>query len=131
MIQGVSYGLVPLSSNVPTAATSPAPSADTVPRTFAGGTITPLDADLDFRAHVAICGEPQVSVDWDQHSKEVNLNQMTPSPVAFSASAHSIHDAIASPFFLDTGANAHITPERSHSARSRPTSSISGVGGCH
>lgn len=123
MINGIAYA--------PVSTLSTAPTTDTALFTATGGNVTPLDATYDFLASIAVCGAPQVSIDWDVHSKSVDLNQVPSVPVAFSASRAPILDLADSPFFLDTGANAHISPEQSDFKTLRPISPhpITGIGG--
>lgn len=130
-IGGFTYSLTPVKSNV--AATAAISSSDSALGAFTSASIMTLDADYDFHAGIAVCGEPRVSVDWSRHATAVDLNQVTPSPVAFSASRTPIQGLADAPFFLDTGANAHISPERSDFKSLRPISPhpISGVGGSY
>lgn len=45
-----------------------------------------LGADRDFYAPITVCGEPHASVNWDQHTKLVDLNQVPATPMRLSAS---------------------------------------------
>ena len=123
MINGVAYA--------PVSTLSTAPTTDTALFTVTGGNVAPLDANYDFLASIAVCGEPRTSLDWDKHSKSVDLNQVPSMPVAFSASRTPIMALADSPFFLDTGANAHISPVRSDFKMLHPISPhpITGIGG--
>ena len=42
---------------------------------------TTLDADYDFHAYIAMSGEPRVSVNWNDPSKLVDLDQVIAEPV--------------------------------------------------
>ena len=114
MINGIAYA--------PVSTLSTAPTTNTALFTATGGNVTPLDATYGFLASIAVCGAPQVSIDWDVHSKSVDLNQVPSVPVAFSASRAPILDLADLPFFLDTGVNAHISPEQSDFKTLRPIS---------
>jgi hypothetical protein len=88
--------------------------------------------DYEFHAFVTMTGPLRASVDWGDHSKPVNPDQVIAEPVAFTASRVPISSLKEAPFFLDTGASTcHISPERSDFKTLRPISShpVSGVGG--
>ena len=114
-INGVSYTPVPTATAVPSVASSLTPNADAAMCAFtSGGSVTTLDAEYDFDACIAICGESRAPVNWDQHTKLVDLNQVP-----------------LTPSLADTGADSHISPERSDFKTLRPISPhpIAGVGG--
>ena len=127
---GVAYNLVPATQPVPSVAPPPTATADGTVCALASASITTLDADYDFIANIAICGEPRASVNWNEMSKSIDLNQVPIAPVAYTASRIPIQTLEDSPFFLDTGANAHISPERSDFKMLRAISPhpIAGVG---
>ena len=114
MINGIAYTSVSTLSTVPT--------TNTALFTATGGNVTPLDATYNFLISIAVCGAPQVSIDWDIHSKSINLNQVPSVPVAFSALCAPILDLADSPFFLDTSANVHISLEQSNFKTLHPIS---------
>ena len=128
---GVAYNLVPATPTVPPVAPPPTATADGTVCALASASITSLDADYNFIANIAICGEPRASINWNNMSRSINLNQVPVTPVAYMASRIPIQTLEESPFFLDTGANAHILPERSDFKTLRAISPhpIAGVGG--
>jgi hypothetical protein len=104
VIQGVTYDLVPRPAAAPSGSSPSIPPAN----------IAELDdnAGFDFYAGIAMCGDPCASVDWSAYSRPASTSDASAS-VAYSASRVPIRSLEDSPFFLDTGANAHISPERS------------------
>ena len=125
---GVPYNFVPVTSTGPTPTSSNAATTGTI--TSANIATADTNYDFEFVAHIAVCGEPRASIDWTKEAKQVDLNQIEVTPVAFTASRVPIKSLEESPFFLDTGANTHISPERSDFKSLRPISPhpISGLG---
>ena len=128
---GIPYNLVPA---IPTGSAT----GHSLPPNNSGATVTSaniaeIDSDYDFKfeAHIAMFSKPRASIDWDKDAKPVDLTQVKAEPVAFTALHVPIHLLDESPFFLDTGANAHISPERSDFKKLRPISPhpIAGLGG--
>jgi len=112
---GVPYNLVPATATRSSMGSLLMPSTGGTTGTFTNANIATIDRgyDFDFMAHIAIFGEPRASIDWRKEAKSVDLNQVPVTPVAYTASCVPIRSLAESPFFLDTGANAHISPERS------------------
>ena len=108
-IHGVTYNLVPATPNIPLAL--PPPPVDTTMCAFSSASITEVDYDYDFHANIAMCGEPRTSVDWSKFTRPTDVDHTVADPVAYSASRVPMQSIDESPFFLDTGANAHISPE--------------------
>jgi len=131
IINGVSYTPVSTPTPVPFVAPSLTPNADAAACAFTSGSVTTLDAEYDFHACMAICGEPRASVNWGQHTKSVDLNQVPLTPVTYPTSRVPIRSLADSPFLLGTGADSHISPERSDFKTLHPISPhpIAGVGG--
>jgi len=112
---GVPYNLVPATATRLSMGSSLMPSTGGTTGTFTNANIAMIDRgyDFDFMAHVAIFGEPCASIDWRKEAKSVDLNQVPVTLVTYTASCIPIWSLAESPFFLDTGTNAHISPERS------------------
>jgi transposase InsO family protein len=125
-INGISYTLVP---NMIPAPPAVAVASDSALMAVSSATI--VDADYDFHAYIAIAGEPSASVKWEVHGKQEDLGEIVATPVALSATRTPVENLDNSPFFLDTGATTHISPERSDFKSLRPISPhpISGIGG--
>ena len=123
MVNGIAYVPTP----TPTISKPPTPSTDSA--LCALTSTAEYYRNYDFEAFLAVCGKPHASVDWNNHNNAIDLNQIPVEPVAFSASRVPI--TTECPFFLDTGATAHITPERSDFKSLQPIAPypISGIGG--
>jgi len=130
---GVPYKWVPATSAAPPIGPSLAPNTSDTTGTFTSMNIATVDPhyDFDFVAHMAIFGEPQASINWDKDAKSIDLNQVLVEPVAYTASRVPIRTLDESPFFLDTGTNAHISLECSDfkTLRPIPPHPIAGLGG--
>ena len=132
VIHGVPYNLVPATYTIP-------PIPDATMAAYSSARITTVDsgynfdADHEFHANIAICGAPHVSIDWRGNTRAIDLLDTPISPVAYSANRLPIEGLSESPFFLDTGANAHISPVQSDFKTLRAISPhpISGVGGSY
>ena len=96
---GVAYNLVPATQPVPSIAPPPTATADRTICTLASASITTLDANYDFIANIAICGKPRASVNWNEMSKSIDLNQVPITPVAYTASTCTHSDTGGFPFF--------------------------------
>ena len=130
VFNGVQYALVPMS----TASTTTSTLTDTTALSaLAGGNVEPIDAEFSFHCGIAEVGDPHVSIDWDHHSDPIQLDDFVPASVALSASQTPglTNASFDSPFFVDTGANTHLSPVLSDFKTLRPISPhpISGVGG--
>ena len=126
---GVPYKWVPATSAAPPIG----PNTSDTTGTFTSVNIATVNPhyDFDFVAHIAIFGKPQASINWDKDAKSINLNQVPVEPIAYMASRVPIQMLDESPFFLDTGANAHISPECSDfkTLCPIPPHPIAGLGG--
>ena len=125
-INGVSYILSP----TPAPATAQITAAPPVQSSnFCDHTGTPLDVNdlVDYEAYLLDNGAPATSVDWNNHSKTINL----PDIQVHTISGPETAKGNPSPFILDSGATCHISPERSDfkSLRSIPSSPIKGFEG--
>jgi len=125
-INGITY--VPASTPTITRTSTPTGSSALCAYEDDGQPI--LDKDYYYDTFLADCGELYASVDWENQSEFENLIECNPQPVAYSASG-SLLPFTQSPFFLDTGATTHITPERSDFESLHPIAPypILGVGG--
>ena len=130
---GVPYNFVPAMHTVPSTGAPLHLNIGGATSAIASAHIAEVDSDYDFDfiAHIAMFGAPCASTDWDKDARHVDLNQVPVGPVAFTATRVPIRSLQESPFFLDTGANAYISPERSDFKKPRPISPhpIAGLGG--
>jgi len=118
---------------------SPAPSIVLSTMSYTDGTlgsftttnVATVDATYDFLANIAIYSEPRASVNWNEKTRPINLDQVPVAPVTYTASRMPIWSLEESPFFVDTGANTHILPERTDFKTLRPISphAITRLGG--
>ena len=91
VINGVSYTLVPIPTGVPSVAPSLAPNADAD---------VALGYDFEICTGIAICSEPRAPVNWDQHTKSVDLNQVPLTPGTYPTSRVPIGHWQIPPFSL-------------------------------
>ena len=126
---GVPYNFIPAMYMVPsTGAPLPSNSGGAMSAHIAE---VDSDYDFDFMAHIAMFGMLRASIDWDKDARHVDLNQVPVEPVVFMATCVPIRSLQESPFFLDTGANTHISLECSDFKKLRLISPhpIAGLGG--
>ena len=90
-------------------ASSTTPSTDTALSTLTDGGIMPLDTEFKFHCRIAHIGDHHISLDWNQHSNVTILNNIPSTPIALSAMNTPSNMQFDSPFFLDTGANTHLS----------------------
>jgi hypothetical protein len=90
-----------------------------------------VDDKFEFVAYQCINETSHVSVDWSKHSTPVDLSLVPAEPVAYMASRPAMSRLPSAPFILDSGANCHVSPERSDfkSLRPIPTINVKGFGG--
>jgi hypothetical protein len=87
---------------------------------FAGTAIaSPLPDDAGtlfthhtWKAFTAVNGPFQVSLDWSLHTCPLSNIDLSPEPVAYTASRTPTEVLTESPFILDTGATCHISCHR-------------------
>ena len=121
-INGITY----ITANTPSISRSPTPTGSSALCTFEDDSQPINDKGYYYNAFLAECGEIYASVDWDNQSKF----ECQPQLVAYSVTGTPL-PFTEYPFFLDTGATTHITPECSDFESLHPTAPypISGVGG--
>ena len=106
----------------------PAPAPSLAAGDFAGTAITsplPTDTSTPFTHHTweaftAVNGPSQVSLDWSSHTRLLSDMDLSPEPVAYTASHTPAKVLTDSPFILDTGATCHISPIKSDFKSLRP-----------
>ena len=132
---GVSYYPGPPSAASHSSHTSHTPSSVDSEAIFAYDDNSSV-SDYGYHAYAAIeelKEESKASVDWSSHSHPVDLLQpSTPTPAsAYVAGRSSPVNIDKCPFIFDTGANVHISPERSdfRSWTSIPPRPVKGLGG--
>ena len=85
---------------------------------------------VEYEGFLVCFDDPRVSIDWAEHSNNIEV-----SPTMIAAPHQTRRTAVISldtcPFFLDSGASVHVSPEQSDFLSLRPISSkaIKGVGG--
>jgi len=130
VINGVHYAWVPVPSSTPVA-----PATDTAEALSAlsAEDVLPIDSEFDFHCGIAESEEFHVSINWDRHSDTGTVNDGLASSVALTATQVPIKTSFDSPFFVDTGANTHLSPVLSDFKTLRPIlpHPISGVGGSY
>ena len=114
-------------------ASSATPSTDTALSALTDGGVTPLDTEFEFHCGITHIGNHHVSLDWTQHSDATVLSGIPSTPIALSATSNPSNILFDSPFFLDTGANTHLSPVLSDFKMLQPIvpHPISGVGGSY
>ena len=118
----------------PTDISMPTPSAE-----FAGivSDMIPNDISLsasiesvEYEGWLVFEEEPRVTIDWNTHTKPSDIAAISEiSPVQQKDRTPISVDEF--PFYVDTGATVHISPEKSDFLTLRPTTarSVKGVGG--
>ncbi|KAM6491094.1 hypothetical protein JOM56_013333 [Amanita muscaria] len=111
-------------------------SANNSHNAFAGlasddpGSIPQNGTSIEYEGFMAVAiEEERTSVDWSENSKPVDLAAI--STTIDDNHQHSTISLEHFPFYCDTGATTHISPEKSDfiSLRSIPSRTIKGVGG--
>jgi len=98
---------------------------------FTTTNVATVDATYDFLANIAIYSEPCASVDWNEKTRPIDLDQVPVAPVTYTALCMPIRLLEESPFFVDMGANTHISLEHTDFNTLHPISphAITGLGG--
>ena len=84
-----------------------------------------------FKAFTAVTGPSHVSLDWSSHMCLLNGHNMSPAPIAYSATRMFVNALTKLPFILDTGGTCYISPIKSDfkSLHSILPYLITGIGG--
>lgn len=127
-INGVNYSWIPVPSINPIAPTGG--TAEALSAVATEG-ILPIDCEFDFHCGIAESEELHVSINWDHHGNTDVQRDNFAASIALTAMQAQIKASIDSPFFVDTGANTHLSPVLSDFKTLRPIAPhpISGVGG--
>ena len=127
VINGVHYAWVLVPSSTPIASATDTAEALS---TLSSEDVLPIDSKFNFHCSITESEKFHVSINWDQHSDMGTINDGLASSVALTATQVPIKTSFDSPFFVDTGANTHLTPVLSDFKTLRPIlpHPISGVG---
>ncbi|KIK32504.1 hypothetical protein CY34DRAFT_101373, partial [Suillus luteus UH-Slu-Lm8-n1] len=121
------------------ASSSATTPSSTTSQEFAGLAFDPLPSarinslpgsdDEEYNALFAAVGDFQASVDWREHSRDVDFAGLTYK--APNQRQRTVIDPSVVPFFLDSGASVHISNVESdfYTLKPVPPHSVSGVGG--
>ena len=88
--------------------------------------------ELEYDGWLVIEEELQTNINWNNHSQPIDFAALSASDTSpLSQTNHTIISTDTHPFWLDSGATIHISPERSDftSLRSVPPRYIKGLGG--